>query len=258
MKKYALLLTALVLLTGFTAAAPDDLPNPGLTPDSPFYFVEQSVEKLEIAIAKSPVIGSDELEAKVRANNAAERISEAQKLSEKNKTKKVDKLMEQYDEQMTKSSELANRSRNARNLSAQIEEVQGSQVERLEQLRERLPEESRRGIDKAIENAKEKRGKNLRPEKPLNRSPERQLEEREIRKPDVLNNSGKNEEANNLTERSAENLTQLNSSTKDETDNLSETINNTSSEAKDQNENAVPELNQNQVTGAAVSKPEIP
>lgn len=166
MNKLATLAAAAVLLTGMAAAAGDDLPNAGMTPDSPFYFVEQFVEDIEVAVAGAPVVGSEDLAAKVRANNAAERLSEAKKISERNgSSEKVNRLMERYNQQMEKSEKLASRSRDGGNLSGEIENLQGRQLGRLEQLRDDLPANARKGLDKAIENAKNRSSPNVTPGK---------------------------------------------------------------------------------------------
>ena len=52
----------------------------GMTPDSPFYFVDEIVDKIEIATAEG------EEKAEVAANIAAEKVAEAKLMSDKNLT----------------------------------------------------------------------------------------------------------------------------------------------------------------------------
>lgn len=252
--KYSTLFVSVILLTGLTAAqttsSQNSQVNAGLTPDSPFYAVEQFVEKIEVAVAKAPVIGSEELEAKVRANNAAERLSEAEKMADKgkNNSKKVERLFEEYDRQMEMSSNLANKSGNPE-LSSKLNEVQEQQVQQLGQLREKLPEESRKGIDKAIENAEKRRDQRSKPNTgqglPENRETREQLENKtdpRSEKPD------RNGETGNLSRQTGE-------------DSLNENLSgreNTSLREKKQDLNGSSEnnsLEENQITGKAPSAP---
>lgn len=259
--KYSTLFVSVILLTGFTAAQTSTGQNSqlkaGLTPASPFYGVEQFVEKIEVAVAKAPVVGSEELEAKVRANNAAERLSEAEKMSEtgRNNSKKVEKLFQEYDRQMEISSSLANKS-GKKELSGKIKEVQDRQIQQLGQLREKLPEESRKGIDKAIEKAEKRRDRGKNPDRdnrlPENRETRDQLElrpnlssekseESRDRAEEVRNLSPRNESepADSLEDRVTEN----DSPEKQETEqNMDEAVENTSTD-------------KNQLTGKATSAP---
>jgi len=149
---------AMVLMTGMVAAQPTDadLPNAGMTPGNLFYGLERASEKLELAVASSPVIGSEELAAKVRANHAAERLSEAKKLADRNKTEKVQRLIDQYSDSMNRSVQLARKSGKPE-FAQRLKNVSRNQVQVLERKRERVPEQARKGIETAIENSRKNR-----------------------------------------------------------------------------------------------------
>ena len=154
-KKTISILLGFLLVTGIALAQPADIPEPGLTPESPFYGLEKASERLELAIAQTPVIGSDELESKVRANHAAETLAEARAMADRNRTDQVEKLMERYSENMNKSIERASSS-NHTELKERLGNVTTRQNNVLRELQEKVPEKARKGIQNAID----KNGKN--------------------------------------------------------------------------------------------------
>jgi hypothetical protein len=152
MTKLTTIITAMVLVTGMVAAQPADLPKPGQTPGDLFYGLERASESLELAVASAPVIGSKELAAKVRANHAAERLAEAKELAERNRTENVEKLMQEYSENMNRSVQVARESGQPE-FAERLRNVSRDQVQVLERVRDRVPEQARKGIDRAIENS---------------------------------------------------------------------------------------------------------
>lgn len=168
MKKLLALTIIGFMLTGIASAQAEDVPAPGITPDSPLYMFEKISERLALEIAQAPVIGSEELEAKVRANQAAETLAEARAMAEKNKSQHVKKLMQRYSENMNKSAEIAGKSNNSE-LKNRLRNVSNNQVKTLEEVEKRVPEQARKGIQQAIENSQ----KNQRAleNRPNNRGP---------------------------------------------------------------------------------------
>lgn len=150
-QKTTAMIMAAFLFTGMAAAETPDIPDPGITPDSPFYALEKISERLELAVAQAPIIGSEELEAKVRANHAAETLAEARAMAEKNNTAQVERLMDRYSENMNKSIESAS-STNHTGLKQRLRTVTDNQNQVLEQLDDRVPEQARKGIQEAMEN----------------------------------------------------------------------------------------------------------
>ena len=95
----ALLVAALLLIAPASAATSGQ--NPGFVPGDLFYPVEKAVENIEVKIAGT--IGGPDLKAKALANNADERVAKAQKLSQRNRSDRAEKLMEDYNKTDRKS-----------------------------------------------------------------------------------------------------------------------------------------------------------
>lgn len=151
MQKLALIVSIL-MMASMVSAAPSDLPKASQAPGDTFYFLDRFSDSLELAVAKAPIIGSPELEAKVRANHAAERLAEARKLAEQNRSDQVDKLMEEYIKQANLSAVSAKKANNT-NLSKRLQNVSNNHVKVLQDVQRKVPEQAQKGIQNAIENS---------------------------------------------------------------------------------------------------------
>lgn len=169
-KKITTILAVFLLTTGIALAQPADIPEPGLTPESPFYALEKASERLELAVAQAPVIGSEKLEAKVRANHAAETLAEARAMAEKNNTEQVERLMNRYSENMNRSISSAGRA-NRSELSKRLDNVTNNQNQALRELEEKVPPQARKGVQNAIDNNRKNQVALGRPEKPGGSAP---------------------------------------------------------------------------------------
>ncbi|MFT4867413.1 MAG: hypothetical protein ACI9LV_000006 [Candidatus Nanohaloarchaea archaeon] len=152
MKKILALTIIGFLMTGIASAQAQDVPAPGITPDNPLYTFEKISERLALGVAQAPLIGSEELEAKVRANQAAETLAEARAMAAENKSQHVEKLMHRYSENMNKSTEIASSSNNSE-LKNRLKNVSNNQLKTLEEVERKVPEPARKGIQNAIENS---------------------------------------------------------------------------------------------------------
>ncbi len=121
-------------------------------PGDRFYFATSISERIETGIARAPGIGSVEREAQVEANHAERRLAEAEALSQRNDSERAEQAIERYSQGVERSSEKANQSGNEE-IQDRIAEASQQQTERLESLREQLPEEAQQGIETAIENS---------------------------------------------------------------------------------------------------------
>lgn len=156
MKKIQILiLSVMLMVTGVTAQS-DDLMSPGLTPDSPFYFVEQAVEKIEVSTAR--IVGGPDFVSKVQANNAEERLSEARELISRNKTEKADRLMAEYSRTLNQSIDNARNSNNTE-LNERLVNMSDNHVEALKKVEKQVPAEARKGINTALKNSQKSREK---------------------------------------------------------------------------------------------------
>lgn len=96
MKKLAAV-AAVLLMLGGAAAQSSNLPDPGITPDSIFFGLDRAYESLSLALA------SGDAKAEIRLKFAEERLAEAQKLSDSNRSKAADKSLGMYYSQMDKA-----------------------------------------------------------------------------------------------------------------------------------------------------------
>lgn len=150
MRKILVLTVLAFLMTGIASAQTQDVPAPGITPDSPLYMFEKMSERMALEVAQAPLIGSEELEAKVRANQAAETLAEARVMAEKNKSQHVERLMQRYSENMNKSSEIVSKSNNSE-LKNRLRNISNNQMQALEQVEKKVPEQAKKGVQNAIE-----------------------------------------------------------------------------------------------------------
>lgn len=168
MNRITTLIIFSILMTGMVSAQSSVPSNPGFTPGDLFYGVEQASESLELAVAGAPIIGSDSLQAKVRANHAAERLAEAEKLAKENRSEAVEKLMDRYSNEINGSITSARKS-NQTELVERLRNVTQDQEKVLEQVQQKVPESAKKGVGKAIKNSRrqqeklaQERGKPLR------------------------------------------------------------------------------------------------
>ena len=112
-------------------AAETELPDPGITPDSPFYFADklfdvfQSVESV-----------------------ANERASEAIAMAQKNHEKGLAKALEGYEKAMTKRGEEAE---NDEDTAEEVVKQAGNHLEVLSSVLDKVPEQAKSGITNAME-----------------------------------------------------------------------------------------------------------
>lgn len=159
MRKTSILLTALLLLTFIGSAQPVENSstdaNPGLTPASPFYPAEVFVENLEVRLAG--VIGGPDLKSKALANNAEERIAEANKLIDMNRSEKAAEAIQKYSNTINQSRELAARGQD-QELQQKLENISSKNTEKLREVKERVPSQAKEAIEKAIKKSQKPSG----------------------------------------------------------------------------------------------------
>lgn len=151
MRKIPILLTVLMMLAFVGSAQTVEEENssvaPGLTPASFFYPAEIFVENLEVKLAG--VIGGPDLKSKALANNAEERIAEANKLLDMNRSKKATEAIQKYSKTMNKSKELASRGQD-RELQQKLDNISNKNTEKLREVKKRVPSQAKEAIEKAI------------------------------------------------------------------------------------------------------------
>ena len=152
MKKIALFsfLISLVILAPTVLAQPE-LPDPGITPDSPFYRLDTFFDRFR----SSEVV-------------AGKRVAEIRAMAEENKTEAMERAVEGYERAMERRERDGNRSEGA---AEEVARQASNHLAVLAEVRERIPEEAHEGIDRAINNSARGRGRAI---EALNRTnPER-------------------------------------------------------------------------------------
>ncbi len=141
-------LASTLFIGGAALAQDEELPDPGITPDSPFYFMDKLSKGLGMAFAFG-----DEAKARKALQYAEERLAEAQAMANKNRTRQAETAAEEYDSYMARVRqrvEEAVQQGAADNVTERVAAATSNHLAVLERLRERLPEAAQQGIDRAI------------------------------------------------------------------------------------------------------------
>jgi hypothetical protein len=150
MNKLAITIVGLALFTGAGSAQPQGIMNPGQAPGDALYGLDRATESIELAFART--VGGEERAAKVRANHAEERLAEAQKLADQNRTERVGDLMNQYNRNMEEVMNASQRM-NDTEFNERVQNMTQKHVEVLQRVQEKVPEEAQQGIQTALENS---------------------------------------------------------------------------------------------------------
>jgi hypothetical protein len=152
MKISKFLVVALMLLLVTTApafASSDDLPSPGLTPDSPFYSLEVLWEKILISLTFDP-----EKKANLIAEIAGEKVAEAMEMVEENKAEAAQVSLQLYENYLQEVLEIINTSEPANDLTGLNEKLQQVTQKHLEVL-ETLSSNAPDSLKEALKETKE-------------------------------------------------------------------------------------------------------
>lgn len=152
MVKKILLITALsgFLFSGVAQAQTSDLPDPGLLPNHPLYFLKSWGE----AVGTFFTLG-DVAKAGHYLLLAERRLAEAKALTDKDKPEAAERVLERHQEQLDRSLEVAER---AKDKGLDIDEVLAEVAEAtlrhqtvLVKIYEKVPAKARPAIERAIE-----------------------------------------------------------------------------------------------------------
>jgi len=131
-KKSTTLMIA-VLLMAVPVMAQEELPDPGITPDSPFYFVDQL-----FSVFKSPAALADE------------RAAEAVAMAHKNHERGLAKALAGYEKALQKRQAQADRS--AEDAEAVATQTSNHLIA-LARAREQVPAQAQAGLDRALDHS---------------------------------------------------------------------------------------------------------
>lgn len=163
-KLISILIIGSLFLAGAHALAQSaSLPDPGVTPDSPFYFLKTWKEQVQLFFTFNA-------EKKVQQflHLADVRMAEYQKMLEKGKTEIAQKTLEKYQKQLDralqKAEELKAKKDARKEKSDQIEKETSTTTPKIKELNERhiqilqknlekVPEAARESLRRALENS---------------------------------------------------------------------------------------------------------
>jgi hypothetical protein len=150
-----LIITILIipfLFVGLVQAQTDDLPDPGMLPDNPFYFLKSWSESIGTFLTFG-----EEKKAERFLELSERRLSEARALAEKERGDMAERAMEKYEEQLNKAMQRAEQAgERGMDIDALLERISERTLKHQEVLAdvyERVPEEAREGIERAMENS---------------------------------------------------------------------------------------------------------
>jgi hypothetical protein len=139
-----------VLVTPISRAEGVDLPDPGITPDSPFYFLDKWGEGLGRLFA---------FRAKTKATRqikyAEERLAEAQQMMEKDKMDLAKSSVEEYGKLMDEATAgLVDEAQNGKDVEETVVELVAGATSKhqevLAKVYEKVPEEAKPAIEQAM------------------------------------------------------------------------------------------------------------
>ncbi len=146
-----LMISAFLFSFGIGVLAQEtELPDPGLTPDSPFYFLETVAEGIGTFFSFG-----DLKKAERYATLAAERVAEAQAVVEKGKPEFAEKTLARYENQLNNSIARAEKAQakgqSIKNVMEIVAEGTGKHLTVIENILEKVSEKAKEAATKAKE-----------------------------------------------------------------------------------------------------------
>ena len=141
-----------LLFSGPAYAQEEELPDPGITPDSPFYFFDNWGKKIGLFFAFGP-----EAKAQKALEYAEERLAEARAMAVRNKIREMEQAANGYDEFLAIVAERAEEARQrgaSDNISEKVALATQKHLDVLDRVKETVPkqaEESREAVVRARE-----------------------------------------------------------------------------------------------------------
>jgi len=150
MKKLSLILLigALLIASGVSAQEEEAAADPGLTPDSPVYFLDDFWKSVRLTFAFNA-----ERKADLRLRFAEEKLAEAEKMAQENKEEHVERALQRYEEQVEDAqtrAETANEERRAAILE-KVAEATSKHFAVLERVKDQVPERAKEALERARE-----------------------------------------------------------------------------------------------------------
>lgn len=145
----SLLLITFLLFGGVANAAEDELPDPGILPGNPFYFLDTVFEGLGTIFTFG-----DQAKAERFLGLAEERLAEANELAEQGKSNRAEKATEKYTQRLAKALDRAQKAKDkGKDTDAVLTKIAEATVrhqEVLARVYEKVPEQAKEAIAKAM------------------------------------------------------------------------------------------------------------
>lgn len=152
-KKILMSFVVVLFMSTLVLAADDNnLPDPGLTPDSPWYFLDSWGERLSLFFTFDNVKKAEKAE-----KFSEEKLAEAQKMADENKTDKIDVALGKYNDYLTETIDDANTAKedgkNVDEVLATVAQATQKHLAVLAEVLAKVPEQAKSGIQNAITNS---------------------------------------------------------------------------------------------------------
>ncbi len=150
MKNLLVVTLTLLMLGGTVLAQETDLPDPGMTPDSPFYFFKRISE----GIGTFFTFG-DLAKAERYTELATRRLAEAKALADKGKEEIIERTLARYQEQLemafSRTEQARNKGEKTEDVSETVAQATKKHLDVLEGVLEKVPEQAKEAIVRARE-----------------------------------------------------------------------------------------------------------
>lgn len=153
MKKIISIISILILSLSIivNAQETEELPNPGILPDSPLYGLKKAAEALGNAFAFG-----QKAKAERAVKLAKKRMAEAKAMAEKGKHEFVEKLNEEAEQKLEKAKQHAEKSKNKEAVLQKVESARSKHIEVLKRVLEKAPEQAKANLQRVVEKAESK------------------------------------------------------------------------------------------------------
>ena len=155
LKKFRLILLSTVIITslllGGTAYAQEEeeLPDPGITPDSPFYFLDNWGKQIGLLLAFGP-----EAKAQKALEYAEERLAEANAMALKNRIRETERAADSYNGFLAMVRERAEEAKQqgvSENISEKLALATSKHLAVFDRIKDTAPEQAKESIVRARE-----------------------------------------------------------------------------------------------------------
>jgi len=153
----------LALLTLISSAAAQELPDPGITPDSWMYGIKRAFESITLILTFDEVAKVEK-----RLQYAELRLTEAKVMAEKGKPEYMEKLLEDYQKELEEVSKVIPSAKDKEKLSELVALATSRHLEVLDKVTEVVPEKAKEKVSLAKEMSVRGNQEALRALAPLN------------------------------------------------------------------------------------------